>query len=947
MALPARVWTLALLLCFPCVALAQEPVPAPEDCGLEPPGARYVPLPEARPHEQRWHPTEPPAVRRELPAEGTHPAFSGSPQARVRTGALSGKTVYLSAGHGFYRSATLNRWATQRGNSNGLVEDLISGETLDQYLLPMLMAAGANVVPVREADLNARMVILNNGGTGYTEEGAAELFSTSTLPGWGPPPVPMGADVEPFQLGGNRLMRTAATATAQAIWAPALPVDGHYNVYVSYSAFSARAADAHYVVRHAGGESHFRVDQRRHGGTWVLLGRFYFTAGAHPETASVVVLNDSAQGGNVSLDAVRFGGGSGAVGDATVGPLGRPRFEESARYHTQFSGAPASVFAASGNATTLGNERNDDIASRPRFAAWHHEEGEDAVYVSFHTNASGSGFRGTEGYVYGPNDVDGQLIFTGVKNSDVLAQALLAELRQDIRLVVDPNWTVRRLRSARFVELNPLHNPDMPSVLLELAYHDQVDDAARLKEPGFRRLAARAILQGLIKYFAVRDNQPVHLPPEPPVAVLARNAGQGRVEVRWAPPPTDDTDLGGHAASSYRVYQSADGRAWDEGTETDTTSLTLTLEPGLTRYFRVAAVNAGGESFPSDLVGARVAPLGESAPVLVVNAFRRMDAALARAEDLSPYALNQPLRLLLEAMNDGTALRRHGEALTRHGVPFDGATTEALTGGLTTPLGYEVLDWFTGRGGPGGAGPTAAEQGLLRGVVSGGGHLLLSGSHVASALSTGTAEDQAFLAEVLRVSAGGTASTSFVEGRSDGWLAGLSGAVLDDGTFGAFPVGGTDVLVPLNGTAVLDYASTGSAAGVVSAPGGQVLFLGMPLEGLVSPARRAFLLGSFLARVGVLAAAPSQPEQEPPLPEPGPANWWEPMASGDPAPPRPQPPPPPPEPYVVDRLPELYPGPEAGCGCGAGGGGASVAWLLLGVIVQRRRARRKLRFTER
>jgi len=931
------------LLCLPGTAHAQtqEDNSSSQDCGLEPPGATYVPLPGPRPHETRWLASEPPLVRRE-DVSGVR-GLSGLPQTRVRTGALSGKTIYLSPGHGFFRSSPLGRWATQRGNTNDVVEDLVSIETLNQYLLPMLMGAGATVVPVRESDLNPRMVILNNGGAGYSEAGAAGLFSTSTLAGWGPPPVPMGNAVEPFKLGGNRLMTAAPTATASATWAPTVPADGYYHVYVSYSAYSARVPDAHYVVRHAGGESHFRVNQRRHGGTWVLLGRFYFRAGLHPETASVVALNDSTASGNVSLDAVRFGGGSGAMGDTTLGALARPRFEESARYHTQFSGAPASVFAASGS-PTLANERTDDIASRPRFAAWHHEEGEDAVYVAWHTNASGSGFRGTEGYVYGPNDVDGTLNFTGVPGSDVLAQALLNELRQDIRLAVDPNWTVRRLRSARFVEVSPNHNPEMPSVLLEVAYHDQADDAARLKEPGFRRLAARSILQGLIKYFAARDNQPVHLPPESPVAVLARNAGQGRVEVRWAPPPTDDTDLGGHAATRYRVYQSADGRAWDEGTETEATSLTLTLEPGLTRYFRVAAVNVGGESFPSDLVGARVAPVGESAPVLVVNAFRRMDVALARAEDLSPYDLKKPLRLLLEAMNDGTALRRHGEALTRNAVPFDGATTGALLGGLTTPLGYEVLDWFMGRGGPGGSGPTAAEQGLLRGVVSGGGHLLLSGSHVASALSMGTPEDQAFLAEVLRVSAGGTASTSFVEGRSDGWLAGLSGAVLDDGTFGAFPVGGTDVLVPLDGTAVLDYASTGSAAGVVSSPGGQVLFLGMPLEGLVSPARRAFLLGSFLARVGVLATAPSQPEQEPPPPEPRPANWWESTASGDPAPPRPQPPP---EPSVVDRLPDRYPGMETGCGCGAGGGGASMAWLLLGGIVQRRRARRKLRFTER
>ena len=68
------------------------------------------------------------------------------------------------------------------------------------------------------------------------------------------------------------------------------------------------------------------------------------------------------------------------------------------------------------------------------------------------------------------------------------------------------------LRSANFGELNPTHNPETPSVLLEVAYHDAAADAAHLKEPEFRRIAARAILQGIIKYFAGKDGKPVHLP---------------------------------------------------------------------------------------------------------------------------------------------------------------------------------------------------------------------------------------------------------------------------------------------------------------------------------------------------------------------------------------------------------------------------------------------------
>jgi MYXO-CTERM domain-containing protein len=950
MALPAHVHATACvllsLLCLPGTVLAQEDGVSSHDCGLEPLGATYVPLPSPRPHETRWLSSEPPLVRREDVSSGVR-ALSGLPQTRVRTGALSGKTIYLSPGHGFFRSSPLGRWATQRGNTNDVVEDLVSIETLNQYLLPMLMGAGATVVPVRESDLNPRMVILNNGGAGYSEEGAAGLFSTSTLAGWGPPPVPMGNAVEPFKLGGNRLMTAAPTATASATWAPTVPADGYYHVYVSYSAYSARVPDAHYVVRHAGGESHFRVNQRRHGGTWVLLGRFYFRAGLHPATASVVALNDSTASGNVSLDAVRFGGGSGAIGDGTLAPLPRPRFEECARYHTQFSGAPPAVFAPSG-VNALSNERNDDVSARPRFASWLHEDGEDAVYVAWHTNASGltkpdDRFRGTEVYVYGPNPVDGTLNFTGVPGGDVLGHKLREELMQDIRNGVEPTWRMRSLRSANFGELNPAHNPEMPSVLLELAYHDHPSDAVFLKRPEFRRVAARAILQGLIKYFAARDGiTELKLPPEPPTALVARNVDGGKVEVRWARPSTDTLDLGGHEASGYRVYQSADGLAWNEGSESTGTAFSVALSPGTTRYFRVASVNAGGESFPSEVVGVRVPESGKAPEVLVVNAFRRLDENLARAEDLSAYALGAPWRQLLEYMNDGTALRRHGDAVAQHGVAFDGATSEAIAAGLFTPVGYRVLDWFMGRGGAGGLGPTTGDQDLMRTFVTGGGHLLLSGSHVASALTVGGTADQAFLADILRASLAGGTSMLSVDGLADGWLDGLSGAVLDDGTRGAFPVGTMDALTPLAGaTPVLGYTGTSQSAGVASSAGGQVLFLGLPFEGLVSPSRRAWLMGAFLARTGVLASAPPPPTGEDPQPPaPGAPNQWEASTKADPAPPPPEPPAPP-VPYEVDRIPGTYENVNTGCGCRAGGGAASVAWLLLVLTVQLRRTHRR------
>ncbi|WP_228565880.1 MYXO-CTERM sorting domain-containing protein, partial [Myxococcus sp. CA010] len=61
----------------------------------------------------------------------------------------------------------------------------------------------------------------------------------------------------------------------------------------------------------------------------------------------------------------------------------------------------------------------------------------------------------------------------------------------------------------------------------------------------------------------------------------------------------------------------------------------------------------------------------------------------------------------------------------------------------------------------------------------------------------------------------------------------------------------------------------------------------------------------------------------------------------DPHPPPEPEPEPEPEPHVVGVLPQFYPLGDSGCGCGAGGGTGTAVWLLLGVIVQLRRARRR------
>jgi hypothetical protein len=277
----------------------------PHDCGLETPAIaeQAPPVPQRR--GERPGPKLTPPVRR----------VRLGPTGLLAEGALSGKTVYVSPGHGWTWDA--GAWRTQRPNTNDIVEDLVSAEAIDQFLLAYLVGMGAHVVPVREPDLTASLTIVDDDAASF-----GSLEAAPAGPGWGAVTLPITSDaVQPFASGGTFTVATSPAETGRVEWTAELPDAGYHNVYVAYEQGADRARDAHYVVTHTGGESHFRVDQTRHGGTWVLLGRFYFDG-----TAEVALADDSADVGSlISVDAVRFGGGAGLF-DRVGGALELPMF---------------------------------------------------------------------------------------------------------------------------------------------------------------------------------------------------------------------------------------------------------------------------------------------------------------------------------------------------------------------------------------------------------------------------------------------------------------------------------------------------------------------------------------------------------------------------------------------------------------------------------------------
>jgi hypothetical protein len=105
--------------------------------------------------------------------------------------------------------------------------------------------------------------------------------------------------------GDNYQTRAGTTATAWARWTARFPTSGYYNVYLRWTSGSNRATNARVHVNTGTGQVIRTVNQRENGGTWNLLGRYYFRAGYATGAGSVSIFATGANG-FVVADAVKF-----------------------------------------------------------------------------------------------------------------------------------------------------------------------------------------------------------------------------------------------------------------------------------------------------------------------------------------------------------------------------------------------------------------------------------------------------------------------------------------------------------------------------------------------------------------------------------------------------------------------------------------------------------------
>lgn len=758
------------------------------------------------------------------------------------TNGLQNNHIALWQSHGFYYNQNDNRWQWQRATLFQTVEDLYTQSYVLPFLVPMLENAGATVLLPRERDYQINEVIVDGDDTnsGYFEISKDHEWKTTSLPGFANTKSQYETGENPFSMGCARYINTVYSSDnsdpkgnssiSQAIWRPNIPETGEYAVYVSYQTLSNSSTDAQYIVYHKGGQTKFKVNQKMGGNTWIYLGRFSFDKGSNNDQY-VALLNTSSKRNNsvVVADAVKFGGGMGNIARKPAPEIiqnrksssneqlvtikqrfevepeisGYPRFTEGSRYWLQWAGFADTVYTPNKNM----NDYNDDYMSR---GLWVNAISGGSKFnpgakgynipvdlsFAFHTDAGttlNDSIIGTlsiytrfsEGKDKFP---DGRARIT----SRELADIVQTQIVEDIKELYEPEWSRRGLWDRSYFESR---SPNVPSMLLELLSHQNMADMRYGLDPDFRFHVSRAIYKGILKYLSLTNDfdfvvQP--LPVKSFSAVLTDNLKQGadpKVKLSWeaVSDPLEVTALPDKYILYTREYDPKSGdeyAAFDNGVVVNGNEIVLSVEYGKIYSYKVAAVNAGGESFPSEILSVGFSS-SNAKNVLIVNGFDRVSAPFSYAtpdstragfesyidggvpyiRDLSFIGNQYEFRRHIPWMHDnrpgfGASHRdyetkvvagntfdypfSHGISIMNKGYNFVSSGRDALTGGKFELKYYPILDLIMGKQvkiveGRGHKDPkfetfSIPLQNVIRDYCLSGGNIVVSGAYIATDL---------------------------------------------------------------------------------------------------------------------------------------------------------------------------------------------------------------------
>ncbi len=588
-----------------------------------------------------------------VPYSDARPRLVSGKDAAPADRGLEGRYIALWHSHGYYFDQPLDRWEWQRAKLFGSVEDMSVMAYVVPYLAPMLENSGATVFLPRERDIQTHEVIVDNDRS--TGASVFELMPPATVAGTARGFImkdTLFTGDNPFMTGTSLRIRDGS-----ALFVPEIPERGWYGVTVSYPQIHGYSGKVTYRVTHTGGVAEYTVDQSLGGGTWLWLGSFLFDAGTDAGRGAVSVTGIS--GSDVLADAVRFGGGMGNVArrpaekvlsnqwSLNAGPQqattqaapvtlqhswklsGKPRFLEAARYWLQYAGMPDTLVYTPNKGR---NDYNDDYMSRAEWVNYLVRKPDTTgltgmgipldLSFAFHTDAGvtpDDSIIGTLG-IYstitnGGRFPDGT---ARLANRD-LTDIVQTQIVEDVRVLFNPDWTRRAMWDRSYYEAR---KPDVPAMLLELLSHQNLADQRYGFDPRFRFAVSRAVYKGILRYLADASGSEYTVHPLP-VSHFAIEPLQGKkVRLSWRPvaDPLESTAM----PESYRVSMRRGEDGFDNGTIVSGTAFETELPEYNTVYsFRITALNAGGESFPSEELAVGIHPDGDDM-ILIVNGFDRI-----------------------------------------------------------------------------------------------------------------------------------------------------------------------------------------------------------------------------------------------------------------------------------------------------------------------------------
>lgn len=549
------------------------------------------------------------------------------------TEGLQNRHISLWASHGRYFDNDKNVWKWQRPNLFCTTEDLFTQTIVVPYLIPMLQNAGAIVFTPRERDWQKHEIIIDNDDAikapYYSEVVNGKKWKTGKDNGFAHNKSIYIDGENPFTDGTIREVKaTKKKNHSETSYQPKIPEAGKYAVYVSYQTVGKSVPDAKYIVYHKGQKTEFSVNQRMGGGTWVYLGTFDFDKGCNPFNR-VVVTNQSSKKGVVTTDAVRFGGGMGNISRGGY-PSGMPRCLEGARYYAQWAGAPYSVYGGRKGI----NDYADDINTRSLMTNW---LGGGSIYMpaldgknvpielslAVHSDA---GYNPDGTSTWGAlaictTNFNDERLNCGISRftSKDFAKALLKNLVTDMRAQYG-SFNERYLWDKNYSETRL---PEVPSAIIETLSHQSFPDMRIAQDPLGKFTIARSLYKTILRYISTNHGQPYIVQPLAPNHFSAEINEQGIATLSWSP-QTDKTEPTAQP-TAYILYKAEGNGGFDNGTIIKNANCQIKLTPGELYSFKVAAINKGGESFPSETLALLHQPNAKKT-ILVVNNFHRLAA---------------------------------------------------------------------------------------------------------------------------------------------------------------------------------------------------------------------------------------------------------------------------------------------------------------------------------